>query len=72
MRLCDNVLIVYLTKYSVGISEKCEKSFERLRNCLNSKPVLQLYNHKLPVHIFVGTSQVAEGAQHLESSCLSF
>lgn len=33
-----------------------------MKNCLISKPILLLFNHKLPVHIFVDASQIAVGA----------
>ncbi|GBN33004.1 hypothetical protein AVEN_86513-1 [Araneus ventricosus] len=37
-------------------------SFELLKNKLVTKPVLQLYDPKLPLHVFCDASQVAIGA----------
>lgn len=43
-------------------TEDCQEKFELLKNILISKPVLQLYNSKLPIHVFVDASQIAVGA----------
>ncbi|GBM16923.1 Transposon Ty3-I Gag-Pol polyprotein [Araneus ventricosus] len=41
---------------------ECQKAFELLKNKLVTKPVLQLYDPKLPLHVFCDASQVAIGA----------
>ncbi|GBN02709.1 Transposon Ty3-I Gag-Pol polyprotein [Araneus ventricosus] len=41
---------------------ECQEAFELLKNKLVTKPVLQLYDPKLPLHVFCDASQVAIGA----------
>ncbi|GBL55959.1 Transposon Ty3-I Gag-Pol polyprotein [Araneus ventricosus] len=41
---------------------ECQEAFELLKNKLVTKPVLQLYGPKLPLHVFCDASQVAIGA----------
>ncbi|GBN52847.1 Transposon Tf2-6 polyprotein [Araneus ventricosus] len=38
---------------------ECQEAFELLKNKLVTKPVLQLYDPKLPLHVFCDASQVA-------------
>lgn len=39
------------------MDKSCQHSFEKLKNCLTSQPVLNLYNPKLDCHIFTDASQ---------------
>ncbi|GBN35683.1 Retrovirus-related Pol polyprotein from transposon 17.6 [Araneus ventricosus] len=41
---------------------ECQEAFELLKNKLGTKLVLQLYDPKLPLHVFCDASQVAIGA----------
>ncbi|GBO26401.1 Transposon Tf2-6 polyprotein [Araneus ventricosus] len=41
---------------------ECQEAFELLKNKLVTKPVSQLYDPKLPLHVFCNASQVAIGA----------
>ncbi|GBL95968.1 Retrovirus-related Pol polyprotein from transposon 297 [Araneus ventricosus] len=49
---------------------ECQEAFELIKNKLVTKPVLQLYDPKLPLHVFCDASQVAIGAvlKQLDSS----
>ncbi|GBM23096.1 Transposon Ty3-I Gag-Pol polyprotein [Araneus ventricosus] len=40
---------------------ECQEAFELLKNKLVTKPVLQFYDPKLPLHVFCDASQVAIG-----------
>lgn len=43
-------------------TEQCQKSFEALKEKITSKPVLKLFDPKLPCHLFVDASTIGVGA----------
>ncbi|GFW13751.1 retrovirus-related Pol polyprotein from transposon 17.6 [Trichonephila clavipes] len=42
-------------------SHECQEAYQKLKNCLISKPILKLYNSQYPCHVFCDASQDSIG-----------
>ncbi|GFT98378.1 retrovirus-related Pol polyprotein from transposon 17.6, partial [Trichonephila clavipes] len=42
-------------------SHECQEAYQKLKNCLISKPILKLYNSQYPCHVFCDASQESIG-----------
>ncbi|GFV23667.1 transposon Tf2-9 polyprotein [Trichonephila clavipes] len=42
-------------------SHECQEAYQKLKNCLISKPILKLYNSQYPFHVFCDASQNSIG-----------
>ncbi|GFU61760.1 retrovirus-related Pol polyprotein from transposon 17.6 [Trichonephila clavipes] len=42
-------------------SHECQEAYQKLKNCLISKPILKLYNSQFPCHVFCDASQESIG-----------